>query len=131
MILGGDPAQWGALGIKPLELRLPFPPSTNNLYFNVQGRGRISTPEYLDWQDAAGWELKAQKPPKIKARCFIAIELDDTRRGDAANREKAVTDLLVTHGVIEGDSKKFVKGIYIGWEKITGCRVRILPEVLV
>jgi hypothetical protein len=33
----------------------------------------------------------------------------------------------VTHGVIKNDSKKYVKGVYTGWEPIEGCRVRIEP----
>jgi Holliday junction resolvase RusA-like endonuclease len=128
MILGGDPKDLARLGIKPapIELRLPFPPSVNELYFNPKNwRGRVSTSEYLDWQDRAGWELKSQRPRRMKDRCVITIDLDDKRRGDAANREKAVVDLLVTHGVIEDDSKKHVKRVSIGWESIEGCRVRI------
>lgn len=114
-------------GCQPdIEIRLPFPPSVNELYFNPKNwRGRVCTPTYEDWKDQAGWELKAQRPPKIKNRCIITIELDDTRNGDAANREKAVTDLLVAHGILVDDSKKYVKGIYTGWETLTGCRVRI------
>jgi crossover junction endodeoxyribonuclease RusA len=130
MILAGEPEELARTGIKPapIELRLPFPPSVNELYFNPKNwRGRASTSEYLDWQDQAGWELKSQRPRKMTARCVITIHLDDKRRGDAANREKAVTDLLVTHGVIKNDSKKYVKGVYTGWEPIEGCRVRIEP----
>lgn len=110
-----------------IELRLPFPPSVNGLYLNKPGRGRVATPEYRAWKEQAGWELKAQKPPKMDARCTIEIHIDDKRQGDAGNREKAVVDLLVSHGVIVDDSKKYVKGTYCGWETIEGCRVRIKP----
>lgn len=108
-----------------IELRLPMPPSTNNLHFNVQRRGRVSTPEYLDWQDEAGVQLQRQRWLPITKRCIITIDLDDRRKGDCANREKAVVDLLVTHGVIPDDSKKHVKRVSIGWETVEGCRVRI------
>lgn len=107
------------------EIFLPFPPSVNNLHFNVKGRGRASTPDYRKWKEEAGWKLIHQKPPRITARVEIRIDLDDTRQGDAANREKAVVDLLVAHKIIPGDSKKYVKRVSIGWEKITGCRVAI------
>ena len=114
---------------RAMELRLPFPPSTNNLHINVQRKGRVSSPEYLDWQDDAGWELNAQLkvlPRKtMEARCIITIDLDDRRNGDCANREKAIVDLLVTHGVIADDSKKYVQRVSIGWEKLEGCRVRL------
>ena len=119
-----------------VELRLPFPPSVNALHFNAPKknakpfngrvtRGRISTSEYLSWQDQAGWEINVQKPGRVVRRCVITIDLDDSRQGDCANREKAVVDLLVTHGIIPDDSKKHVKRVSIGWEKITGCRVRV------
>jgi hypothetical protein len=35
--------------------------------------------------------------------------------------------LLVRHGVLRGDSKKFVKRVSSGWEAVAGCRVSILP----
>jgi crossover junction endodeoxyribonuclease RusA len=108
-----------------IELRLPFPPSTNNLFLNAR-RGRVLSPEYRAWRDQAGWELKAQKPPAMTERCVIHIDIDDTRQGDCANREKAVTDLLVAHGVLKGDQKKYVKRVSIGWETLTGCRVAIM-----
>jgi hypothetical protein len=111
-----------------IEFILPFPPSVNALHFNRKngkGRGRISTDDYKAWQRDAGWELKNQHVSSIAGRCKITIDLDDNRRGDAANREKAVVDLLVTHGIIQGDSKKYVKRVSIGWEAVKDCRVRV------
>lgn len=109
-----------------IEIRLPFPPSTNNLFLNAP-RGRVITPEYRAWKDHAGWELKAQRPPAVTDRCTIEIHIDERRQGDADNRAKAVLDLLVEGGVLRGDSKKYVKGTYCGWEAVEGCRVRIKP----
>lgn len=112
-----------------IEIRLPFPPSVNNLYFNVQRRGRVHTPEYLDWQELAGWELRAQRSRlalKIKYPVTVKIDLDDKRKGDADNRCKAVLDLLVEHQIIVDDSKKYVRRVDIGWEPVTGCRVEIM-----
>jgi len=31
----------------------------------------------------------------------------------------------VKHGTLGGDSKKYVKRVSVGWEKIDGCRVAI------
>lgn len=107
------------------EYFLPFPPSTNNLYLNMRGKGRVLTPEYRAWKIDAGKALLTQKPKPITHRVVLHIDLDDTRQGDCANREKALTDLLVDHGVLPGDSKKHVKRVSIGWEKITGARVAI------
>lgn len=130
-----------------IEIRLPFPPSANNLHDNVKEDrdsvraatslraysnrrkrgGRVTSKEYLQWQHDAGWELNKQRPKRVTERCEIKIDLDDSRNGDAANREKAVVDLLVTHGVLAGDSKKHLKRVSIGWERVTGCRVVIQP----
>lgn len=110
------------------ELRLPFPPSVNAMFLNspnVRGRGRIPSPEYKAWQAQASNELLLQVPPGIKGPVRITIDLDDSRRGDCDNRNKAVLDLLVAHRVIEADSKRIVRRVSIGWESITGCRVRI------
>jgi Holliday junction resolvase RusA-like endonuclease len=128
MILAGEPEELAAIGIKPtpIELRLPFPPSVNGLYFNPENwRGRVKTPEYEDWRDQAGWELKSQHPRKMNVRCNVTIDLDDKRNGDADNRAKPVLDLLVKYEIIKNDSKKYVKRVSIGWEPIEGCRVRI------
>lgn len=129
MLVGGEPQELAAIGIRPTtELRLPFPPSVNDMFVNsknARGRGRFPSDEYEKWKKDAGWELKAQHIKPITGQVRVKIDLDDTRRGDADNRTKAVLDLLVSHKVIGGDSKKFVKRVSIGWEAITGCRVLI------
>lgn len=109
------------------EFRLPFPPSVNDMFLNNKGRGRgrIPSPDYLAWKDHAGWELNAQRVKPFQGRAIIHIDLDDTRQGDCDNRAKPVLDLLVKQKVLAGDSKKHVKRVSIGWEKLTGCRVAI------
>lgn len=111
-----------------MEIRLPFPPSVNDMYANNSGGGRGRTPsrQYEQWKCSAGWELKAQKPQRFEPRAIVFIDLDDSRKGDADNRAKPVLDLLVEYGVLAGDSKKHVKRVSIGWERVTGCRVKLL-----
>ena len=84
--------------------------------------------EYRAWRDHAGLVLNAQKVRPFRGRALIHIDLDDTRQGDADNRAKPVLDLLVTHKVLAGDSKKYVRRVSIGWERITGCRVAIMGD---
>ena len=110
------------------EFRLPFPPSVNEMYVtnkSGRGRGRYPSDEYKAWKDHAAWELNAQKAKTFHGRAIVHIDLDDTRQGDCDNRAKAVLDILVTTKVLTGDSKKHVKRVSIGWEKITGCRVAL------
>lgn len=116
--------------VLPIELRLPFPPSVNDMFLNNKGRGRgrILSPEYRAWKDQAAWELKAQRAKPVEGRVEVVIDLDESRRGDADNRTKPVLDLLVQNGVLRGDSKKFVKRVSTGWEAVAGCRVSIIRK---
>lgn len=103
------------------EIRLPFPPSVNDMYI----RGRVLSPDYRAWKMDAGLKLNRQHIGTMEGRCVVHIDLDETRNGDCDNRAKPVLDLLVTQGVLLGDSKKYVKRVSIGWEKIDGCRVAL------
>jgi hypothetical protein len=117
------------------EFRLPFPPSVNELYVNVtnqwgpKAHSRASTKEYKAWQREAGWMLRQQHVPTITDRVILVIHLDDKRQGDCANREKAVTDVLVKYDVLQGDQKKYVKGVYIGWAECIDCRVSVYNAI--
>jgi crossover junction endodeoxyribonuclease RusA len=96
-----------------LRVTLSWPPSVNNLFLNVQGRGRVPTKEYRDWRETAGWELQAQRPRKFAEPVEIVVELKPpTRRAfDPDGKLKAPIDLLVTHQVIPDDSIKFVRSV--------------------
>lgn len=66
----------------------------------------------------------------------LTYELQDDARGarlwDYANREKAVTDLLVEHGIIEADHRQIVKELAIkGTAETVGVRVTIEPHLVV
>lgn len=90
-----------------IRFKLPMPPTVNKLYANVAGRGRVKTKRYLTWIQAAGWALKEQKPAKVDGPycLWLYCERPDKRRRDLANLEKAVSDLLVSHGVVGDDSE--------------------------
>lgn len=100
-----------------VRLVFPFPPSTNGLFINVRGAGRVRSPGYRKWAADAGWRLQAQRPPKIKGPVNITVLLcpPNKRRADADNRLKAPLDLLVTHGVIEGDDSRYVRSVTARW----------------
>ena len=40
-------------------LDIPLPPSTNNLFVNVVGKGRRKSGEYKSWCNAAAWKIRA------------------------------------------------------------------------
>lgn len=112
------------------QIILPWPPSVNNLYVNA-GHKRVRSPGYRKWQDEAGWRLKASRPQKFAEPVEITIELcpPDNRRMDADNRNKAVLDLLVAHGVIRGDDRRHVQSVTARFVEgsVNSCVVTVEP----
>jgi len=115
-----------------ITLTLPPPPSANNLFAN-KARGRYRTKRYMTWRRAAGWCLKQQKQRPIQGPVDVVIMLAASLRVckngrpknvDLDNRAKAVLDLLVTHGLIDGDHK--VESLFLQWcDRVTGCKVGV------
>jgi crossover junction endodeoxyribonuclease RusA len=113
-----------------IEIRLPLPPSTNALYANVPGKGRVKSSRYRTWLNAAGWALKEQKPKSVSGdyRLWIWAERPDNRRRDLGNLEKPLSDLLVAHGVVSDDSQCVALCLF--WEGVgRECVVHIEPAV--
>jgi len=112
-----------------LWLTLPFPPSTNNLFVNVPKRGRVRSSRYDQWLKEAGWELQSQRPRKMGGKVAVTICLCpvDKRRRDADNGAKSVLDLLVKHGVIEGDDSRFVRKVTTQWVDV-GAHCTVFVE---
>lgn len=110
-------------------LTLPFPPSANNLFVNAGRRGRIKSSRYEMWLNEAGWELKSQRPSKMTGRVAVTIALCPVskRRMDADNFNKPVLDLLVKHGVLEGDDSRFVREITVRWVDV-GAHCSVFVE---
>lgn len=94
------------------RLVLPRPMSTNALFRNVEGRGRVETSEYRSWQkDCRDW-LRAQMPlPRFLQPVQVTLFLGEVGVGnmDADNGAKAPIDLLVSLGVIKNDSRRWVR----------------------
>lgn len=107
---------------------LPWPISTNNMYFNA-GRKRVKSPRYRAWQEEAGWRLKAAKPPQFAGPVTILIELcpPDNRRRDGDNLTKGILDLLVSHGVISDDNRRVVRETVVRWveSSVHSCTVTV------
>ena len=88
-------------------LRLPLPPSTNALFRNVRGIGRVKAVGYKRWLVAAGAYGIVQKPPggfPHFARDFeVVILIPAKTRGDVDNRAKAAIDLCTAWQIISDD----------------------------
>lgn len=98
-----------------VRISLPWPPSLNNMFLNVRGKGRVRSENYRKWADEAGWLLKSQKPRKFHEPVRVRVELNppNARAFDLDNRNKALLDLLVEHGVIIDDSNRWVRGVSV------------------
>lgn len=116
------------MGERSVYINLPMPVSTNALYRNVPGKGRAKTKRYLSWLNAAGWDIKEQKPRKLHGRYNITllIERKDNRRRDIGNLHKGVSDLLVAHQIIQDDSLE--ERVVLQWsDTVKGCLVILEP----
>lgn len=100
-----------------------IPPSLNNIYFNVPGKGRKKTARYRTWINAAGWDVALAKPKLMVGPVTITILLNrPNKTSDVDNRKKALIDLLVRHGVLANDRQ--VQKSSIEWsDAVDGCRV--------
>ena len=107
---------------------LPIPPSVNNLY--VTGKyGRFRSQKYDSWINEAGAEIMRQRPSKIAGPVILTYEFQegkDKRKRDLGNLEKATTDLLVSHQIIEADDGSIVREIKLKWNaEVEGVRVTV------
>lgn len=110
-----------------IRLSLPFPPSSNNLFANA-GKRRIRTPQYDAWFALASTRVKESHRRGIGPYCLaICAKRPDKRRRDLGNLEKAVSDLLVAHGIVKDDS--LAERITLVWDQgmTEECVVLVIP----
>lgn len=106
---------------------LPMPPSVNALWANSKSGGRFRTQRYDTWIREAGVEIMRQRPDKYAGPVTLLYEVQRPtgRRFDLGNREKAVTDLLVSHRIIQADDDTIVQEIRLKWAEVEGVRVTV------
>ncbi len=113
-------------------LMLPYPPSVNNLFDGASRR--FISKGYRAWKEEARLALLKQRPlPHIEGKVLCRYSYGRPRRQDGsvstvrrdlANLEKAISDALVEHGVIEDDS--LIEEFHLKWsDQVTGCQVEI------
>jgi len=100
-----------------------LPPSTNALFAN-SSRGRFKTPAYKAWIVSAGWELREQHPAAVPGPYALEMRFGrKNKRRDLDNNIKAVSDLLVSHRVVEDDS--LCRKIVAEWVTEPGVHIMV------
>ncbi len=113
-----------------LKFTLPRPPSTNRLYSNVLGHGRVLTKHHRKWRKLAMQQIMIQRCDKnikkIAGPYHLAIIVE---RGDIdlGNCEKAVSDCLEKMHVIDNDRK--AESIFQRWGDVQGCEVTVVSAL--
>lgn len=97
-----------------VSFTVPMPPSTNTLFRNVPGVGRVRSRHYDDWEAMAKTAVRRQAVSKASGHVIAVLGIE--RSSDVAdldNRIKALFDALVKLEVIDDD--RFITAFAISW----------------
>lgn len=118
-----------------LTFRLPWPPSANRMWRHGP-RGSYLTAKGREFREEAIGDVLRQlgTPLPIVRRCRVMLELTppDKRQRDADNHIKAVLDSIVHSGLLEDDSRDYIKEVRAEWTDLVeppGCCDVTLREV--
>lgn len=125
-----EPAGGGGEALLPsaVDFTIPTPPSTNHLFRNVKGVGRVKAGHYEDFVRRAVTAIRQQKIGPVSGRVIAIFGVERmSLQADIDNRLKAMLDAIVTAEVIEDDS--LVTAIAISWLPSANgmSHVRLLP----
>lgn len=93
-----------------VELVLTVPPSTNALYRNKRGGGRVKTEAYRIWRAMAEQLGNAQRPGRRVGQSDLCLYVPPGR-ADRSNLIKPLEDAAKAIGVIADDSPKYIRNV--------------------
>lgn len=111
-----------------IKFILPFPPTVNSKYgINKITGKRYNLNAVKEWKRQATDALNEQNILPALGRVILEYELDtpDGKERDCANYEKFTTDFLVQRGILKGDSRRHVRGIFTYWNDTPGNKITI------
>jgi crossover junction endodeoxyribonuclease RusA len=119
--------------MKPIILLTTPPPTANNLFRNVPGKGRVKTDRYKAWlaeplflatPDMGFRRLATPPAAPLTMDVRISIECPRERKNsDLDNRIKGLIDRITKGGWLADD--KQVVEIHARWADLPACRVTI------
>lgn len=90
----------------PVTFTLPVPPSVNQMFRNVRGKGRVKTEAYDQWKAAAKTSLRLQRVPHIAGSVVVLFGVErGSLAADIDNRIKAMLDAIVAAKIIVDDNR--------------------------
>ena len=112
----------------PASFTLPTPPSTNGLFLNKPGLGRVKKGAYEDFIRRGVAAIRGQHVQPIPGYVIAIFGVERmASNADIDNRLKSMLDTIVTAGVIADDS--LVTAIAVSWlPKANGlAHVKLYP----
>lgn len=119
-----------AAGTSPaaISFTMPMPPSVNQLFKNLPGKGRVKTDQYFDWRAFAVTAIRRQGVGGMTGRVIIIFGVERlSLSADVDNRIKAMLDAMVEAKVLEDD--RFVTAFAVAWLPSANglAHVQVLP----
>lgn len=98
----------------PVSFTMPTPPSTNHLFRNVKGVGRVKASHYEEFIRLGVAAIRRQNIQPVAGRVVMVIGVERmSDRADIDNRLKAMLDAIVAAGTIADDN--LITALAIAW----------------
>lgn len=109
-----------------ITITVPLPPSSNRLWHIVRDQRTRSpriakTPAYKAWLISTGYLLNTMRLSPVSGPYSLRLVVSRQTGMDLGNVEKATSDLLQTHKLIQNDA--LAERIELVWEDVAGERV--------
>lgn len=111
-----------------VSFTMPMPPSVNQLFRNLPGKGRVKTEAYFDWRSFAVTSIRQQQIGGLTGRVLVLLGVERmSLSADIDNRIKAMFDVMVEAKVIADD--RFVTAFAVSWLPAANglAHVQVLP----
>lgn len=112
-----------------MQIDLPaLPPPLSACFNNAKGPGRLKSKRYRAWIEHCSWALNNIRDHLVAGPVNVTylIQRPDKRKRDLGNLEKALSDLLVSMGIIQDDS--LIVDLRLAWSDSIAAPVEITIE---
>lgn len=86
-----------------LNIKLPVPPSTNELFVYLNKKRRVPSKKYMAWRMISALMIARQEKRTFTHDVCVDLRVAPNKRRDLDNYCKATLDFLVGHNILEDD----------------------------